>query len=457
MGSIAQDVRYAFRSLKRTPGVTVLVVLSLALAIAGNTTVFSLLDGMLFRPMPYAEPERLVVVGTYQDPKLAGQINGASMANLVDWRERQKVFTRMAAYQPAVVNVGPPESAEPLTAAAVTPDFFLVLGATPGLGRGFLDDEGRPGAEQVVVLDHGYWQTRFGGDPDAVGRTMTIDGESRTIVGVLPEDFQFLDPQVDLWEPLAIDPATARDEQRGVLVVARLEPGVGTAEADAAMKTLSGALEKEYPDDYRGSVTEVLNVRHNLPSSQDRILLGLIQGALVFVLLIACANVANLFLARTQGRITELAVRSSLGAGRWRIARQLAVEALVSSSLGGLLGLGGGVLAIGVLSDAFASRLPRFALPTVDLQVVLFTAGMTVLAGLLVGLLPALQTARLDVQSALKEGGRSASLGGRRRLMIKALVVAEIALSLVLLGGGSVLIRSFLEVQKRIRASTRRP
>ena len=266
----------------------------------------------------------------------------------------------MAAYEPEVVNVGPPESAEPLTAAAVTPDFFPLLGAAPGLGRGFLADEGRPGAGQVVVLDHGYWQSHFGGDPDVLGRTMTIDGEARTIVGVLPERFEFLDPQVDLWEPLAIDPATARDEQRGVLVVARLAPGVSTAEADAAMKTLSEGLEDEYPDDYRGSVTEVLNLRHSLPSSQDRILLGLIQGALVFVLLIACANVANLFLARTQGRITELAVRSSLGAGRWRIARQLAVEALVASSLGGLLGLGGGVLATGVLADAFAARLPRF-------------------------------------------------------------------------------------------------
>jgi len=449
MGSIAQDIRYALRSLKRTPGVTALVVLSLALAIAGNTAVFSLLNGLLFRPMPYEEPERLALVGTYQDQALAGQINGASMANLLDWRERQTVFSRMAAYEPKVVNVGPPESAEPLTAAAVTPDFFPVLGAAPGLGRGFLADEGRPGAGQVVVLDDGYWRTRFGGDRGVLGRTLTVDGEARTIVGVLPESFQFLDPQIDLWEPLAIDPAAARDDQRGVLVVGRLAPGVSTGEADAAMKTLSEALEDEYPDTYRSSVTEVLNLRHSLPSSQDRILLGLIQGALVFVLLIACANVANLFLARTQGRITELAVRSSLGAGRWRIARQLAVEALVASILGGLLGLGGGVLATGILADAFASRLPRFSLPTVDLRVVLFTVGVTVLAGLLVGLLPALQTARLDVQSALKEGGRSTSLGGRRRLMIKTLVVAEIALSLVLLGGGSVLIRSFLDVQKR--------
>jgi len=449
MGSIAQDIRYALRSLKKTPGVTALVVLSLALAIAGNTTVFSLLNGILYRPMPYEQPERLAIVGTYQDPALAGQINGATVANLLDWRERQKVFTGMAAYTNRVVNVGPQESAEPLTAAPVTPDFFPLLGVAPSLGRGFLPEEGRPSAGSVVVLSHDYWQSHFGSDPDVLGKTLTVDGEARTIVGVLPERFEFLDPQVEIWQPLAIDPATARKTPEGVLVLARLAPGVSTAEADAAMKTVSEGLEAEYPQVYRGSVTEVLNLRHSVPSAQDRTLLGLIQGALVFVLLIACANVANLLLARTQGRVTELAVRSSLGAGRWRIARQLAIEALVASSLGGLLGLGGGVLATGAVADAFAARIPRFWLPTVDLRVVLFTAGVTVLAGLLVGLLPALQTARLNVQSALKEGGRSAGMGGRRRLVTKALVVAEIALALVLLGGGSVLIRSFLDIQER--------
>jgi len=449
LDSMTQDIRYAVRSLRKSPGVTALVVLSLALAIAGNTTVFSLINGILYRPMPYAAPESLALVGTYQDPMLAGQINGASVANLEDWRERQKVFDGMAAYNPEVVNVGPPESAEPVTAAAVTPSFFPLLGAEPILGRAFLPNEGRPGAGPVVVLDYTYWQRHFAGARDVLGRTMTIDGEERTIVGVLPERFEFLDPQVELWEPMAIDPATVRDDPRGVLVVTRLAPGVSTAEADAAMKAVSKGLEKDYPDDYRGSVTEVLNLRQSLPSAQDRQLLGLIQGALVFVLLIACANVANLLLARTQGRITELAVRSSLGAGRWRIARQLAVEALVASTLGGVLGLGGGLLATRAMADALAARIPRFWLPTVDLHVVLFTVGVTVAAGLLVGLLPALQTARLKVQTALKEGGRSASFGGRRRLVTKALVVVEIALALILLGGGSVLIRTFLDIQKR--------
>jgi putative ABC transport system permease protein len=359
------------------------------------------------------------------------------------------VFEGLAACDTRTVHVGPPESAEPVTAAAVTPDFFSLLGVEPVLGRGFLSEEGRPGAGPVVVLDHGYWQRHFGGARDVLGETLTIDGETRTIVGVMPERFEFLDPQIELWQPLAIDPAAAREAPQGVLVVGRLAPGVSTAEADAAMKTIGEGLESDDPEAYRGLTTQVLNLRYNVPSTQDRTLLGLIQGALVFVLLIACANVANLLLARTQGRVTELAVRSSLGAGRWRIARQLTIEALVAAGLGGLLGLGGGVLATGAVANAFAARLPSFWLPTVDLHVVLFTAGITVAAGVLVGLLPAFQAARLNVQTALKEGGRSVGLGGRRRLMTKALVVAEIALTLILLGGGSVLIVSFLDIQTR--------
>ncbi|MGD2115794.1 MAG: ADOP family duplicated permease, partial [Acidobacteriota bacterium] len=296
---------------------------------------------------------------------------------------------------------------------------------------------------------HSFWQTRFGGDPDVLGRSVVMDGETYTVVGVLPERFEFLDAQVELWRPLAIDRAEASRDRRNLLVVARLAPGVTTDEADAAMATMGERLAGEYPEANRGYTVQVLNLRENMPSSQDRQLLAMIQGALVFVLLIACANVANLLLARTQGRITELAVRSSLGAGRWRIARQLGVEALVASVVGGVLGLGGGALVTHAIADVMAARIPRFWLPTIDGRVLLFTAGVTVFAGLLVGFLPALQTVRLNVQDALKEGGRSASLGGRRRLMTKALVVAEIALALVLLGGGSVLIQTFLDIQKR--------
>lgn len=449
MDALWQDIRYAIRALRKAPGVSTLVVLSLALAIAGNTAVFSLINGLLYRPMPYEEPERLAIVSEYQDPSLAGQIGGSAPANFLDWRERQDVFQGMAGYEPTVVNLGPEESAEPLTVARVTPNLFDILGVEPTLGRAFLREEGEPGAGRVVLLHHSFWQNRFGGDRGVLGESLILDGEAHTVVGVLPEGFEFFDPDVKLWQPLAVDRAEASRDRRTLLVLARLAPGVTTEEAGAAMATLGENLAEEYPEANRGYQTQVLNLRENVPSSQDRQLLALLQGALVAVLLIACANVANLLLARTQGRVTELAVRSSLGAGRWRIARQLAVEALVAAGLGGLLGLGGGALVTGVIADAMAARLPRYWLPTIDVRVLAFTAGATVVAGLLVGLLPALQTVRLKVQSALKEGGRSASLGGRRRWMTKTLVVAEIALSLVLLGGGSVLIESFLDIQRR--------
>jgi len=453
MDSLWQDIRYGLRALKKAPAVTLLVVGSLALAIAGNTAVFSLINGILYRPVPWQEPERLVMIGEYQDANLAGQINGASSANFLDWRERAKGFEGIAGYNPDLVNLGPAESAEPVTAAAVTPNLLPVLGVEPVVGRGFLEEEGQPGADRVVVLSYGFWQRRLGGQPDVLGREVVLDGETNTVVGVLPERFEFLDPSVEIWRPLAFDTGPegvrSRRSRRNLLVVARLAPGVSTEEANASMASLGERLAAEYPDANRGYQTEVLNLRENVPSSQDRQLLGLIQGALVFVLLIACANVANLLLARTQSRVTEMAVRSSLGAGRGRLARQLAVEALVAAGLGGVLGLGGGALVTRAMADAFAARIPRFWLPTIDLRVVLFTAGATVFAGLLVGLLPAIQIARLKVQTALKEGGRSASLGGRRRLLTKALVVAEIALALVLLGGGSVLIRSFLDIQHK--------
>ncbi len=452
MESLVQDVKYALRSLRKAPTVTALVVGSLALAIAGNTAVFSLVNGLLFRPLPYDHPERLALVGEYQDPKLAGQVSGTSAANFLDWRERQTSFSAMAAYSSAPVKLGAGsgsgDRSEPVTAAQVTPEFFPLLGVQPRLGRAFLAEEGKPGAAaKVVLLTYGFWQSRFAGDPGVLGKTLVLNGEAQTVVGVLPERFEFLDPDVKLYRPLALDPATAKRDRRDLLAMGRLAPGVTTAEAATALRSLGERLATEYPEANRGYTVQVLNLRTELPSHQDRQILGLLQGALIFVLLIACANIANLLLARTQGRVTELAVRSSLGAGRWRIARQLATESLVSAAVGGVLGMGLGYLATRSIANAFASRLPKVYLPAVDGRVLGFTVGVTVVAGLIVGLLPTIQVSRMKVQTALKEGGRGASLGGRRRLVARGLVVAEIALSLILLGGGAVMVRSFLELQ----------
>jgi putative ABC transport system permease protein len=455
MDALLQDIRYAFRALRRAPAITALVVGSLGLAIAGNTTVFSLVNALLLRPMPYHEPDRIAWVVENRDPELTGTINGASPANFLDWRERQESFSELAALSMDFVTLSTGaggaaagERGEPVMAATATPDLFGVLGVEPQLGRGFLPEEGAPGAaSRTVVLDHRAWERRFASDPGVLGRSVVVNGQEHTIVGVLPESFQFLDPRIELWRPLALDPATAPRDERNLLVVGRLAPGVTTAQAAAAMASLGERLAAEHPEANRGYAVETLNMQEQSLSDQDRLLLGLLQGALVFVLLIACANVANLFLVRTQGRVTELAVRSSLGAGRARIARQLTTEALVASAAGGVLGLGLGWVATGAVADALSARLPSFWLPTIDGRVVLFTVGISMVAGLLVGSLPALQAGRMKVQETLKEGGRGGGLGGRRRLVSRTLVVAEIALSLVLLGGGTVLVRGFLQIQ----------
>jgi putative ABC transport system permease protein len=455
MDALRQDLRYAFRALRRAPAITALVVGSLGLAIAGNTTVFSILNGLMLRPMPYHEPDRIAWVGEYQDPALAGQVNGASAGNFLDWRERQESFSALAAvsidFATLSTSAGAAaagERGEPVVTASATPELFGILGVEPQQGRGFLAEEGAPGAaSRSVVLDHRAWVTRFASDPSVLGRSVVVNGKAHTIVGVLPESFQFLDPRIELWRPLALDPTAVPRDRRELLVVARLAPGVTTAQAGAAMAALGQRLAAEHPETNRGYVVETLNMQEQSLSAQDRQLLGLLQGALVFVLLIACANVANLFLVRTQGRVTELAVRSSLGAGRARIARQLTTEAVVAAAGGGLLGLGLGWLATRAVADAMSARLPSFWLPTIDGRVVLFTAGISVVAGLLVGSLPAFQAGRMKLQETLKEGGRGGSLGGRRRLASRILVVAEIALSLVLLGGGAVLVRGFLQIQ----------
>jgi len=455
MDALRQDIRYAFRALRRAPAITALVVGSLGLAIAGNTTVFSLLNALLLRPMPYHEPDRIAWIVENKNPELAGTINGVSPANFLDWRERQESFSQIAALSMDFVTLSTGtgsdaagERGEPVMAATATPELFGVLGVQPAIGRAFLPEEGAPGAtSRIVVLDHKAWERRFAGDPSVLGKTVTVNGQESTIVGVLPESFQFLDPRVELWRPLALDPATAPRDERTLLVVGRLAPGVATPAAASAMAALGERLAAEYPEANKGYSVETLNMQDQSLSSQDRLLLVLLQGALVFVLLIACANVANLFLVRTQGRVTELAVRSSLGAGRVRIARQLTTEALVAAAAGGLLGLGLGWLATQGVASALSARLPSFWLPTVDARVVLFTAGIAAVAGLLVGSLPAIQVSRMNVQETLKEGGRGGSLGGRRRLASRILVVAEIALSLVLLGGGAVLVRGFLQIQ----------
>jgi putative ABC transport system permease protein len=444
MTTFWQDLRFALRDLRKGFLVTSLAVLSLALAIAGNTTVFGLVNALLFRPLPYPESDRIVLLGEREESAQPTLV--ASPGNLVDWRQRSRSFTDLAGFQPLPMSLGAGERPEPVVAARVSPRFFELLGARPLRGRMFRTEEGTESGHRVVVLSHLFWQERFGQEDDPVGDTMILNHESYTVVGVLPEDFEFFNPQVELWLPLPLELENMSRDERSVLVVGRLRPGVTMDQARADMKNVHEQLVEEYPEANRGFVVDVFNLRYDVPDRRSRILFGLLQGAVVFVLLIACVNIANLLLARTQGRRREIALRSVLGAGRIRVVRQLLTESVLLAVMGGVLGLLLGMAGLRILTIHFASILPQYWVPVVDARVLAMTFSLTALAGLVFGLLPAWMSTKVNIADVVKEAGRGAA-GSRRRLLTRALVVAEIALSIVLLGGGSVLVQSFLSIR----------
>jgi len=447
MDALWQDLRFALRSLRKNLSITLLAVVSLALAIAGNTVVFSLINGLLYRPLPYPEPERIVILGEPEEGTAVSGVLPTSEPLFLDLREQQRSFSTVAAFRNATVGLSSgksKEEGEPVSAARVSPEFFPLVGADTRRGRLFEPEEGIPGNERVVVLSHAFWQDRFAGDPDILGETLELDGETHTVVGVLEEGFEFLDPTLQLWVPLALERGEGLRERRNLVAVARLADGVEEEAAEAEMAAFMERLQEQYPV-HRGHEIAVVNLREEIPDARNRQLFALLQGALLFVLLIACANLANLLLARGRQRTREIAVRSSLGAGRRRILRQLLTESLILGGLGGLVGLGLGALGTRVLAAQMATMLPRIYAPVVDFRVILFTAAVAVLAGVLFGLAPAFQSLRFDLVAALKDGTRGA---GRSRTWVgRALVVAEIALALVLLAGTGVMIQSFMALQ----------
>jgi len=444
MTSFWQDVRFAVRSLRKGVLVSTLAVGSLALAIAGNTTVFGLVSALLFPPLPYPSPERLVLFGERETSSVPTFV--VSAANLIDWRERVRSFDGLAGYRPTALSYGSGDRPEAVTAAEVTSDLFDVLGARTLRGRTFTAEEGRPGGPDVVVIGQDFAERRFDAGEDPLGRTIELNGRPFTIVGIMRADFEFLSPNINLWVPLRLDRATASRVQRDLLVIGRLADGVTMSQAKAEMATVVQRLEQEYPDANRGFVVDVLNFRYEFPDPWRRQLYYLLMGVVLSVLLVACVNIANLLLARGQARTREIALRSSLGAGRGRIVRQLVTESLVLAALGGALGLALGAVGIRVMAAYFAPLVPRFFTPVLDGLVVAFTLGLTAGAGLLFGVAPAWAAFKVDLVGALKEGGRGAS-GTRRGWLSRSLVVAEIALSLVLLGGAATMVRSFLAFQ----------
>jgi putative ABC transport system permease protein len=450
MDALRQDLAYAWRMLVRGRGFTALALVALALGIGANTAVFSIVDGVLLRPLPYPEPDRLAMLTlTLPDPV------PATPGDFTGWSERNDVFTAMAAFhsQPYALLGGAPEILGGVRASA---ELFSVLGIAAAHGRTFLPEEDRPGGAQVVVLGHAVWQRRFAGDPAIVGRSITLDDQPYTVVGVMPEGFQFprraelpagfqFPLDVDVYTPLALTPEQAANRGREYLaVVARLAPGVSIEQAQSGMSATAARLAEELPASMRDRGVRVVALREQVLARVEPALFMLL-GAVALVLLIACANVANLVLVRASARSKEMAIRAALGAARGRVIRQLLTESLVLSLAAGVLAFLLALWGVEALRALLPDTVPRAADIGVDVRVFGFTLLVSLVTGVLFGLAPALQASTPRLTPALQEGGRTDGESGSRRLRA-LLVVGEVALALVLLAGAGLLLRSFVHL-----------
>lgn len=445
---LLQDARYGARMLRKSPGLTSVAVLSLALGIGAISTIFSLINGIMLRPLPYKEPDRLV---TLDENNLKHGVTSMSVsyANFVDWREQSNSFEDIACYDTGgfALAGGGSGGAEPeqLKGAFVNQGLFEILGVAPILGRTFTADEDQPDHDQVVILGYGLWQRRFGGDPGIIGQTLQLNNRSRMVVGIMPKGFQF--PEVaEAWGPLALTPKLYTRTDHGIEAIARLKPGVSIAQAQAEMINVASNIEAQNPVTNEGMSVAVASLRTTLTGDYKTALLILL-GVVGFVLLIACVNVANLLLARATSRQKEIAIRAALGANRRRLFRQLLTESLLLGLISGVAGL---VLALwgkDLLVSAIPIDIPFWMKFDLDARVLTFTAACSLLTGFVFGTAPALQASNPDLNETLKEGGRSGSSSGRYHLR-SLLVVAEIALSLVLLVGAGLMIRSFVSLQR---------
>ena len=442
-----QDTRYGARMLRKSPGLSSVAVLSLALGMGAISTIFSFVNGIMLRPLPYPHSERLV-----QLDETAYKQGVASMSvsypNFLDWRERNQSFEDTACYDTGgfAMAGGASGSSEPeqIKGAFVNQGLFEILGVAPILGRTFTADEDQPDHDLVVILSYGLWQRRFGGDPHILGQTLTMNNRQRVVIGVMPKGFQF--PEVaDAWGPLALTPKIYTRTDHGIQAIARLRPGVTLAQAQAEMTSIAAQIEAENPVTNEGLGVNVIDLRANLTGDYRKALLILL-GVVAFVLLIACVNVANLLLARATARQKEIAIRAALGANRKRIFRQLLTESLLLGLIGGALGLVLALWGMDLLLSAIPIDIPFWMKFDLDWRVLGFTAACSLLTGLLFGTAPAFEASDPDLNETLKEGGRSGSGSGRGRLR-SLLVIAEIALSLVLLVGAGLMMRSFISLQ----------
>ncbi len=445
METLLQDLRYTVRVLLKKPAFTAIVVLALAIGIGANTAIFSVVNAILLRPLPYKNFDRISMVWM-DNPKLGVAEDWHSYPNYVDYKLQNQVYEDMAAFNNRSFNLTGVGDPIRILGAWNTASLFSVLGVEPLMGRVFTEEEEEPGKDLVVVLSNGLWRSRFGSNPNAIGQAISMNGANRTVIGVMPPGFSFPDKRTEVWVPLALSPQ--RKQARSVIsykAVGRLKPGVSMAQARADMGAIAKRLDEQYSQSDYG--VNLVFLRDQETRTVKPALMVLL-GAVAFVLLIACANVANLLLAQAAIREREIAIRLALGARRWRIVRQLLTESAVLGLVGGAAGLLMAVWGLNVLVALSPGDIPRFDQAGIDGRVLAFTLTVSLLTGLIFGLVPSLQASKPDLNNTLKEGGRGATGGAGGLRVRNLLVVSEIALSLVLLVGAGLLIRSFMRLQQ---------
>ncbi|MBA3442607.1 MAG: ABC transporter permease [Pyrinomonadaceae bacterium] len=453
MTTLLHDLRYALRMLLKNPGFTAAAMITLALGIGANSAIFSVVNAVLLRPLPYQDPDQLVMVWENNRREKRDQ-NQVSFLNFADWREQNQVFVDSAAFSYWTFNLTGVDQPERLRSVIASASFFNVLGVKPKLGRTFNTEEDQPGNDQVVVLSHSLWQRRFGSDPNVIGKSMSLSGGNFVVIGVMHPDFNFPAEDAELWVPLSAPIVDTRFPQvmqkrdmHFITVVARLKPDISLTEAQSQMSTIGSRLETQYPDSNTGYGVNLVSLYEQTVANSRPTLLMLV-GVVSFVLLIASANVANLLLARAAARQKEIAIRAALGAGRLRIIRQLLTESVLLAALGGVLGLLLAYVSVKTFVALGPTDVPRLKDVGLDGRVLLFSLLISLLTGIIFGLAPALQASRSNLNENLKEGDRGSTKGGSANRMRNLLVVIEVALSVVLLIGAGLTIKSFSRLQK---------